>query len=70
MGAVLCGLASAPHRISLRLAARLLRWVRTACLRTNSRENATAAYAARGRELSFPWAYAHGYLLPPLRGST
>ena len=31
---------------------------------------AAAAFAARLRSSPFPWAYAHGYLLPPLRGST
>ena len=31
---------------------------------------AVAAYAARTLTLSFPWAYAHGYLLPRLRRST
>ena len=31
---------------------------------------AAAAYAARLLRDEIPWAYAHGYLLPPLCGST
>ncbi len=33
------------------------------------RPSAVAAFAARRGATPVPWAYAHGYLLPPLRGS-
>ncbi len=42
-----------------------------ACLKIELQERLLpAAYAARLFRQSYPWAYAHGYLLPPLRGST